>query len=77
MACAEVPVASSLCPCGCGSGALDAGDVASEPLAEIDGSLMEGQLGSSSPQFEGVAVAVTAMAIVATPATRVCIIGYP
>src|SRR5208283_217781 len=62
---ADVPVASSLCPCGGGSGSLDPGDVASEPLAEIDGSLIQGQLGSSSPQFEGIAVAVTTMAVVA------------
>src|ERR1700722_11530569 len=48
------------------SPAPDPGHFATEPLAEVDGSLMQRQLASGGPEVELVAVAVTAMGIVAT-----------
>src|SRR5271168_4160533 len=44
---------------------MDPGNRSSEPLAEIDGSLMQGELCNSRPQFDGVTVAVAAMAVIA------------
>ena len=48
------------------SPAPDPGHFTTEPLAEVDGSLMQRQLAGGGPEVERVAVAVTAMAIVAT-----------
>jgi hypothetical protein len=40
--------------------------LATEPVGEVDGSLVQGQLGRNGPEFELVPVTATAMAIVAT-----------
>src|ERR1700722_6277516 len=48
------------------SPAPDPGHFTTEPLAEVDGSLMQRQLAGGGPEVEMVAVAVTAMGIVAT-----------
>jgi len=48
------------------SPAPDPGHFTTEPVAELDGSLMQRQLDGSCPELKLVAMAATAMAIVAT-----------
>src|SRR3974377_48584 len=50
---------------GRGSPTLYPGNLSAQPLAQIDGCLIQGPFGCRRPQLDGVTVAVTAMAVVA------------